>query len=86
MNPQMLKMLMPILAGAGLKEVTTSIERIFKALGVNGKSAQQQPRGQATGAAPSMPSPQVGMAPNQINPDAIKMMAAMMQAKQGGMA
>ena len=82
MNPELLKQLMPFLAGAGLHNVTTSIEKIMKQMGAGPQPGQPKPGqpspGMPTGAAP--PGGPGGGGGGQIDPQLLQMLA-MMQAR-----
>jgi hypothetical protein len=79
----MLKMIMPVLAGAGLREFTSSIEKLMKAMGAGAKG--QDPGNQAAGA--SAASPTGAPAPGaQIDPAQIFAIMQMVKARQGATA
>ena len=80
MHPDILKHLIPFLAGAGLHNVTTSLEKIMKAMGAAPQGAKpgQPSPGMPAGATPPGAAPQQGQ--QQIDPQMLQMLA-MMQAR-----
>ena len=81
MSPELLKMLMPFLAGAGLHNVTTSLEKIMKAMGAapqGAKPGQPSPGMPAGATPPGAAAPPQGQ--QQIDPQMLQMLA-MMQAR-----
>lgn len=94
LSPDMMQKMLPFLAGAGLREVTTSIERIMKAMsgnmGAQGKKAQAAGASAPAGMQPSPPSaPASAGAPanpamgGQIDPQEIMQLMALLQARGG---
>jgi hypothetical protein len=83
MNPELLKMMMPFLAGAGLREFTSSVKDLMKSFSGGG----QPPAGGKPGATPQAVQPGVpsaGAAPGQLPPQIMAMLAQMIQARNPG--
>ena len=94
MDPNALKTLMPILAGAGLREFTASIEKLMKTMGGGAAQGgkQHQPGGApvnpaAASPGASTPNPaQAGGAPPAPNPATLMALMQLLRARQmGGM-
>lgn len=83
LNPEMLKSLMPFLAGAGLREFVASIEKMSKTLGGGAEKGggQQQPGG-PQGAPPGAGTP----TPQGAVPPQLAALVALLKARMGGAA
>ena len=83
MNPEMLSKMLPFLAGAGMRDVVSNIEKMMKVLG-GGNAQKGQGQKQAAGSqGAAMPAPAPGAmpSPGQINPAVMSMLARMIQAR-----
>lgn len=76
MHPDLLKMMVPFLAGAGLREFTASVKDLMKSFG------GQTPAAGANKTLPPATTPSAaGAAPGQLPPEIMAMLAQMMQAR-----
>lgn len=85
MNPEMLKSLMPFLAGMGLPVMMSNIEKMHKLMTGGGDKTKkgQQPAGPAMGAVPrpaAMPPP-VASPTSGIDPQKMQLIMQIMHAR-----
>lgn len=85
MNPEMLKALMPMLAGAGIAPMVQNIEKLLKTLTGGGAAAkgQKQAMGPQAATPAPMPMPSAGGTPSQLDPTVLAMLTRMMAARGG---
>lgn len=86
MNPEMLKGLMPMLAGMGIPHMVASIEKMQKLMGggAQGQKSAGQPQQGVKPGQPNMPAgaPPIS-GPAAMDPEKLKTLIAILQARGG---